>query len=146
MGRDYPTILRMGGSSGYSYKSIEEKIRFHRSRIEYHKARKAEWEKIAAQIQQLQRAEQLSADESIPTIAVPKRTTEARNRSEYARELLRERTKEGIKPAEVRQLANEQGFALPTNYPYKLFTMLVKKGKARRDESGTYFWKVSDKK
>ena len=44
--------------SASPYKVIEEKIRFHRKRAQYHKERANNWDRVLAQIQALQRQEQ----------------------------------------------------------------------------------------
>jgi hypothetical protein len=135
------------GGFGHSYKTLEDKVRFHRKRAQHHLDRAAEWERILAEIQQLQRLEQIPADVEVPKAAVPKRTTKAANRNEFARELLRRSGTAGITPAQIRKVANEQGFPTPTNYPYKMIRNLVAQGRARKDkQTGTYFWVEKDTK
>ena|SRR5437764_10101701 len=118
---------------------IIEKIRLHRKRAEHHQKRADEWETILAQIQALQRQEQPSGKTEQFALSLPK-PKEARspNRFEFARLVLKEHP-EGLLPVQIRQLANAEGFTCPTNYPYKLLTNLVKKGTARKDETGRYF-------
>ena len=127
----------MGGFS-HSYKTLEEKARFHRKRAKYHLDRAADWERIMAEIQQLQRVEQLPADLELPKAPPPKKTTAAKGRNDYARELLKEFAASGITPAEIRKRANEQGFATPTNFPYKMLRNLLKSGRVRKNK-GRYF-------
>jgi hypothetical protein len=129
----------MGGFS-HSYKTLQEKATFHRKRAKYHLDRAADWERIMSEIQQLQRVEQLPADAEVPKPPPPKKTTAAKNRNDYARELLKEFAASGITPAEVRKRANEQGFSTPDNFPYKMFKNMLKRGKVRKNkETGKYF-------
>jgi hypothetical protein len=129
----------MGGFS-HSYKTLQEKATFHRKRAKYHLDRAADWERIMSEIQQLQRVEQLPADAEVPKPPPPKKTTAAKNRNDYARELLKEFAASGITPAEVRKRANEQGFATPDNFPYKMFKNMLKTGRVRKNkETGKYF-------
>lgn len=132
-------MLHVMGGVGYSYKTLEQKIKFHRKRAQFHESRAAEWELILSQVQQLQRLEQLPADEQQSKIAPPKKTTKTGRRNDFARELLQKHVKDGIKPAEVRRQANEQGFICPDNYPYKLFRTMKAQGRLRQDEEGRYF-------
>jgi hypothetical protein len=110
----------------------KRRIGYHRDRIQFHQERVTEWETVLAQIQALQRQEQL---------APPKPKGERpENRNVFARELLKERWKDGILPVEIRQLANAQGFPCPTNYPYKLLSILIEQGKAWKDDAtGRYY-------
>ena len=126
------------GGFGHSYKTLEDKVRFHRKRAQYHLDRAVEWERILSQIQQLQRLEQASAEEELPKLPWPRRKSSLQGRNDFARQLLQS-AKKGITPAEVREQANGQGFSVPTNYPYKLFSILVKRGMARKDEAGLYY-------
>jgi len=48
----------MEDASNSPYKVIEGKVRFHRKRAEFHRQRAAEWDRVLAQIQALQREEQ----------------------------------------------------------------------------------------
>jgi hypothetical protein len=128
------------GGFGHSYKTLEDKVRFHKNRAKHHLDRAAEWERILSEIQQLQRLEQISADAEVPKLPRPKRTTQAQGRNELARELLERSAENGIFPAEIRQRANAQGFSTPTNFPYKMLRVLVAQGKARKDDAtGRYF-------
>jgi len=128
------------GGFGHSYKTLQDKARFHRKRAQYHLDRAAEWERILSEIQQLQRLEQVSADAELPKLPRPKKTTQSQGRNDFARELLDQAAETGITPAEIRQRANEQGFPTPNNFPYKLLTIMVNKGKARKDNvSGRYY-------
>jgi hypothetical protein len=134
------------GGFGYSYKTIEDKVRFHRARAQhhddrarFHEERAIEWGRILSQIQELQRLEQRKADSKKLDLAKPVRTTDSATRNDFAREVLRKHQKDGVLPREVRRLANQQGFPAPNNYPYKLFTLLVKQGKARKDAAGRYY-------
>jgi|SRR5438552_18521815 len=128
------------GGFGHSYKTLEDKVRFHKKRAQYHLNRAAEWERILSEIQQLQRLEQVSADVELPKLPGPKKTTQSQGRNEFARELLEQSAKNGITPAEIRQRANEQGFSTPNNFPYKMLRILVTQGKASKDKAtGRYF-------
>jgi hypothetical protein len=130
-----------------SYKTVEERVRYHndraklhKKRMTFHEKRALEWERLLAQIQDMQRDEQKKADAERGERMEPVRTTRAANRNDFAREVLHRYAKEGVLPADVRRLANQQGISAPTNYPYKLFTLMVKQGKARKDEtSGRYY-------
>jgi hypothetical protein len=59
------------GGFGHSYKTLEEKVRFHRKRAQYYLDCAAEWEPIVSEIQQLQRSEQASAE--VQLLKVPPR-------------------------------------------------------------------------
>ena len=126
------------GGLGHPYKTLEEKIRFHRKRIKYHQDRLAEWERIAAEIQQLHRMEQVSADADLPRIQAIKNTSQ-KARNDFARELLIQVGKAGITPAEIRQRANEHGISTPNNFPYKMLRVMKEQGKIDKDEkTGRY--------
>jgi hypothetical protein len=122
----------------HPYKTLEEKIRFHRQRIKYHQGRLAEWERIAAEIQQLHRLEQVSAEIDLPGVHAVKNTS-LKARNDFARELLKQAGKTGITPAEIRQRANENGISTPNNFPYKMFRVMKEQGKIEKDEkTGRY--------
>jgi hypothetical protein len=133
------------GGFGHSYKTLEDKVRFHKQRAQHHLERAAEWERILSEIQQLQRLEQLPADVEAPKTPIPKKTTKAANRNEFAREALRKSGVAGITPAQIRRLANEQGFPTPTNYPYKMIRNLVAQGRARKDKQTGRYIAVEEK-
>ena len=120
---------------------ILDKIRFHKKRIQHHQEQAAEWERVLAQVQALQRQEQPSGQVEQFELALPKPKGErAANRNIFAREILKERWKDGILPMEIRQLANAEGFSCPTNYPYKLLGTLIEQGKAWKDDAtGRYY-------
>jgi hypothetical protein len=127
------------GGIGHPYKTLEEKMRFHRKRIKYHQDRLAEWERIVAEIQQLHRLEQVSAETDLPQIARAKKNTSLKARNDFARELLMQAGKAGITPAEIRQRANENGISTPNNFPYKMFKVMKERGKIEKDEkTGRY--------
>jgi len=139
------------GGFGYSYNTIKDKVRFHRARAHhhderarFHEDRAVEWERILSQIQQLQRIEQRKSVPKKTELPQPVRTKSSENRNDFAREVLRTHAKEGVLPGEVRRLANQQGFPAPSNYPYKLFTLLVKQGKAKKDTVGRYYPTVTE--
>lgn len=136
------------GGFGHSYQTLEEKVRFHKKRAQYHLDRAAEWERILSEIQRLQRLEQLPADAEVPKLATTKKANPAgsgnehnrHNRFQFARDSLIQAGEKGRTPAEIRVLANEAHFSCPSNFPYKLLTKLVAQGKARKDkETGRYF-------
>jgi len=133
-------------SMGFSYKTLEQKSRFHQDRIkdlekriEYHKERKAEWDRILSEIQKLNRIEQLVMGSKKGETPQPVKAAEVKGRNEFARQLLEKRGEHGITPGEVRAMANAQGFPVPTNYPYKMFSLMVKRGDARKDKAGFYY-------
>ena len=146
MGRDREKMVsRMDQSLT---EPILDKIRFHKrrigyhqDRIQFHQERVTEWETVLAQVQALQRQEQPSGQVEQFELALPKPNGErASNRNIFARELLKERWKDGVLPVEIRQLANAQGFPCPTNYPYKLLGILIEQGKAWKDDAtGRYY-------
>jgi diadenosine tetraphosphatase ApaH/serine/threonine PP2A family protein phosphatase len=81
------------GGFGYSYKTLEEKVRFHRKRAKYHSDRAAEWERILSEIQRLQRLEQLPHDADIPELSPPKKpnspgSSSRTRRNDFARDVL----------------------------------------------------------
>jgi hypothetical protein len=128
----------MGSGARHSYKTLEDKVRFHNKRAKYHLERAAEWERILADVQRLQRLEQAPIAE-VPKLIRSRQTALGRSRNDLAREILAEFSKTGITPAEVRERANEHGFSIPTNYPYKLFRVMRTAGKLRKDEEGRYY-------
>jgi hypothetical protein len=152
---------------GSPYKVIEEKIQFHRKRAQYHKERADNWDRVLAQIQALQRQEQAlgrvedfkleqpeleqvekpeareEADKktkAAPTKSNLKKIKDGVKRADFARKLLLQHEADGIPPVDVRTAANAAGISTPTNYPYKIFTRMVKSGTARKDEeTGRYY-------
>lgn len=133
------------GGFGHSYKTLQDKVLFHRKRAQYHLDRAGEWECILSEIQQLQRLEQRSADIELGKVPRPKRTTQTANRNEFARVLLRRSGTAGITPAQIRQLANEQGFSTPDNYPYKMLKTLLTQGRAKKDEETGRYIAIEEK-
>jgi len=118
---------------------IEDKIKFHRKRAEYHRQRAADWSGVLAQIQALQREEQPEGKSEGFQLVKPKAKRLKRgNKASFARKVLRS-AKDGVLPVEVRKLANEQGYAVPNNYPYKIFKTMIERGEARKDQDGKYF-------
>jgi hypothetical protein len=119
---------------------ILDKIRFHKKRVHHHQEQVAEWERVLAQVQSLQRQEQPSGQVEQFELPLPKPKGErAANRNAFARDLLREHAKHGILPVEIRKLANDAGFPCPTNYPYKLLAILLEQGKVHKHKTGRYF-------
>jgi len=75
----------------------------------------------------------------------PTRTAQTANRNEFARILLQRSGKAGITPAQIRQLANEQGFPTPNNYPYKMLRNLLAQGRAKKDEDTGRYIAIEEK-
>jgi hypothetical protein len=119
----------------------KKRIQHHQERIQFHEERISEWESVLAQVQALQRQEQPSGQTDQFALALPKPKSErAANKTVFAREILREHAKDGILPVDIRRLANAEGFACATNFPYKLLAILVDQGKARKDPAtGRYY-------
>ena len=125
------------------YRVIEEKIRFHRKKADYHKQRASDWAGVLALIQALQREEQPEGKTDDfkldkPVLPLKVRVPSGGNKSLFAREVLKN-SKDGVLPVDVRKLANKEGFVVPNNYPYKIFRSMVARGEARKDQAGKYY-------